>query len=161
MNVGRLVGRLGPQHLLTLARHVAGGSEFLITANERLTRRQLFARIDALAAGLQALGARKGDRIATLLPACPEAVYALFVPWVLGSVEVSLDPRLGEAALRRILADCAVKIVLTTRSWRSRAGRRRSRPGRGCAPTCPACVSSSPLAPAATSTAPPFRSKVL
>jgi fatty-acyl-CoA synthase len=119
MLVRRLTGRLGPQHLLSLLRTIGGG-EFLVSQGARLTRSQLFARVDSLAAGLQALGVRKGDRIATLLPACPEAVYALFLPWVLGTVEVPLDPALGEEALCRILAACNVKVVLTTRAWQGR-----------------------------------------
>lgn len=120
MVVGRLVGWLGPQHLLGLARRVAGNSEFLITPDERLTRRQLFARADALAAGLQLLGAHKGERIAALLPPCAEAAYALLLPWLLGTVEVLLDPALPDEALRHALAQSGARFVLTTRDWRGR-----------------------------------------
>jgi len=132
MVVGRLVGRLGPQHLLSLARHLAGNREFLVTPHERLTQRQFFARVDALAAGLQLLGAHKGDRIAALLPPCAEAAYALFLPWVLGTVEVPLDPAMPEEALRHALADNGAKFVLTTRDWQGRdlaATVARLRPG--------------------------------
>ncbi len=118
MFVHRLVGRLGPQYLLRVARHIGG--EFLVSGGTRLTRRQLLDRVDSLAAGLQALGVHKGDRVATLLPACAEAVYALLLPWALGTVEVPLDPGLGDDALCRILAASGAKIVLTTRSWQGR-----------------------------------------
>jgi len=120
MVVGRLVGRLGPQHLLGLARHMAGNHEFLVTPGERLTQRQFFARVDALAAGLQLLGAHKGDSIAALLPPCAEAAYALFLPWVLGTVEVPLDPAMPEEGLHQALAETRTKFVLTTRDWQGR-----------------------------------------
>ncbi len=113
----RLLGRVGPQTLITLAHRLAPNREFLIYQGQRLTRRAVFARVAALAAGLQALGIGKGDRVATLLPACPEAIYALFLPWMLGSVEVPLNPLYREHELRHILADCGARAVLTTASW--------------------------------------------
>jgi fatty-acyl-CoA synthase/long-chain acyl-CoA synthetase len=105
------------QHLIALARRLNPDGEFVVSSEQRLTRRQVFARVEALAAGLQALGVQKGDRVVTLLPPCPEAVYALFLPWALGSVEVPLNPLLREHELRHILADCAARVVITTQSW--------------------------------------------
>jgi acyl-CoA synthetase (AMP-forming)/AMP-acid ligase II len=118
----KLVGWLNPQRLVELAfahkfTRVWPDREFLLFQEQRLTRRQVFARVRALAAGLQALGIVKGDRVATLLPGCPPAVYAAFLPQVLGSVHVPLNPLLGEHELHHILADCGAKVILTTRSW--------------------------------------------
>ena len=92
-------------------------SEFIIFQGQRLTRRQVFTRVEQLAAGLQALGVKKGDRVATLLPACPEAVYTIFLPSVIGTVIVPLNPFLGEHELRHILAECGARVVITTRNW--------------------------------------------
>ncbi len=117
MIVRALLGRLGPQQLISLARRTAPDREFLVCDGRRLTRREFFAQVEALAAGLAALGIGKGDCVATLLPACPEAVLALFLPWVLGTVEVPLNPLLREYELRHILADCSARAVITTRSW--------------------------------------------
>ncbi|MDI7274406.1 MAG: class I adenylate-forming enzyme family protein [Anaerolineae bacterium] len=117
MIVRALLGRLGPQHLIPLARRLGADSEFVVCEGRRLTRRQLFGQVEALAAGLASLGITSGHRVATLLPACPEAVYALFLPWVLGNVEVPLNPLLREHELRHILADCGARAVITTRSW--------------------------------------------
>lgn len=117
MVVQRLLGWLGPQRLITLAHRLRPDSEFIIFYRQRLTRRQVFACVDRLAAGLQSLGVQKGDRVVTLLPACPEAVYTLFLPWVLGNVEVPLNPLLREHELRHILADCGARVVITTQSW--------------------------------------------
>ncbi len=115
MFIHHFAGRLGPQYLLRMARYIGG--EYLVSGDARYTRRQLLDRVDSLAAGLQALGVRKGDRVATLLPACPEALYAFLLPWALGTVEMPLDPALNEDALCRILAAGGAKVVLTTRNW--------------------------------------------
>lgn len=117
MFVGKLMGWLKPQRLVGLAFCVRPNSEFIIYEEQRLTRRQVFARVEALAAGLQALGVQKGDRVATLLPACPEAVYTAFLPSVMGNVNVPLNPLLGEHELSHILADCGAKVVIATQNW--------------------------------------------
>jgi fatty-acyl-CoA synthase len=108
---------LDPRRVLDLAFRARSASEYLIFQGERITRRQAYADVRALAAGLQSLGVQKGDRVATLLPACPEAVYSMFVPSITGSIHVPLNPLLGEYELRYILADCGAKVVITGRRW--------------------------------------------
>ena len=117
MSVPRLLGWLNPQRLVHLAIRIRPDSEFVIFQDQRLTRRQVFARVEQLAAGLQALGIQPGDRVATLLPACPEAVYTILLRSVLGTVNVPLNPLLAERELRHILADCGARVVITTRNW--------------------------------------------
>ena len=117
MVVEKLIRWLKPQRLVHTAFRLRPASEFIIFQGQRLTRRQVFSRVEQLAAGLQALGVKKGDRVATLLPACPEAVYSIFLPSVLGAVIVPLNPFLGEHELRHILADCGARVVITTRNW--------------------------------------------
>jgi acyl-CoA synthetase (AMP-forming)/AMP-acid ligase II len=117
MAVEKLIRWLKPRRFIPLAFRIRPASEFIIFQGQRLTRGQVFARIERLAAGLQGLGVQKGDRIATLLPACPEAVYSIFLPSMLGAVIVPLNPFLGEHELRHILADCGARAVITTRGW--------------------------------------------
>ena len=117
MALRSVLSRLNPRLLISLAYRVRPASEFIIFGEQRLTRGQVFANIQALAAGLQVLGVQKGDRVATLLPGCPEAVYPLFLPPILGTIHVPLNPLLGEYELRYILADCGAKAVITTRQW--------------------------------------------
>ena len=66
---------IDPQRLLKMAFSLRPESELLVFKGQRLTRRQVFANLLALSGGLQSLGIRKGDRVAMLLPACPEAIY--------------------------------------------------------------------------------------
>lgn len=114
MNAHRLLGRLPPHTLVALSFHLRRDSEYLVFQDQRLTRRQVWTAVRDLAAGLQTLGVQKGERIAVLLPPCPQAVYPIFLPALLGSVNVPLNPLLRPDELRRILADCAAGIVLTT-----------------------------------------------
>jgi acyl-CoA synthetase (AMP-forming)/AMP-acid ligase II len=117
MVIPRLLRWINPQRLLALARLLGPDTEYLVFPDRRLTRRQVFDQVERLAAGFQALGLEKGDRIVALLPACPESVYSLFVPWMMGNVEVPVNPLLREHELRHILVDCEVNAILTTRSW--------------------------------------------
>ncbi len=106
-----------PTRLVQLAFTLRPRREFLIARGQHLTRGAVWAAIRALAAGLQALGVTKGDRVATLLPARPEAVYTLFLPGLIGNVNVPLNPLLREPELRAILADCEATVIITTARW--------------------------------------------
>jgi fatty-acyl-CoA synthase len=108
---------LGTQRWLALVRHFRGNAEFLVAGEQRLTCRQIFDRVERLAASLRSLGIRKGDRLATLFPTSPEAVYALFLPWALGTWEVPLNPLLREHELEHILRDSGVKAIISPQRW--------------------------------------------
>ncbi len=69
---------------------------------------------EALAAALAHLGVEAGDRVALVLPACPEFVVSLFAVAKLGAIVVPLNPRLTTPELQYMLrhseAVCAVTI---------------------------------------------------
>ncbi|MBI5651087.1 MAG: acyl--CoA ligase [Chloroflexi bacterium] len=104
-------------HLIPWAFRVWRNREYIIYRDQRLTRAQVWDNLNALSAGLQALGARKGDRIATLLPARPEAIYSIFLPNRIRTVNVPLNPFWRESELRHVLADAGAKIVITQKEW--------------------------------------------
>ena len=79
---------------------------------QALTYRDLRDDTDHLAAGLAALGVRKGDRVSVLLPNCPQAVLAIFAVLRLGAVVVPHDPSSTETELRAQLADCGSEVVV-------------------------------------------------
>jgi len=117
VSIGALLGWVHPARLVILAFRLRPNSEFLVFRGQRLSRRQVLDTLRSLAAGLQALGVRPGERVATLLPVCPEAVYPIFLPPLLGNVHVPLNPLLREPELRHILADCEASVVITGQSW--------------------------------------------
>ncbi len=113
MFIPHLLGKLNPQKLLKTAFSLHPASELIIFEAQRLTRRQVFENILALAGGLQSLGVHMGERVVSLLPACPESVYTLFLPETLGTVHVPLNPMFSERELVHILKDCGAAVVVT------------------------------------------------
>jgi acyl-CoA synthetase (AMP-forming)/AMP-acid ligase II len=117
MIISKLLGRIGSQPLLSLAFRLLPESEYIIYNGQRLTRRQVWRSIQCLGGGLQELGVKPGERVVTLLPSCPEAVYTMFLPQTIGTINTPLNPLLGEHELRHILADCGASVVITTERW--------------------------------------------
>jgi fatty-acyl-CoA synthase len=87
---------------------------YLRFGDGRWTYGQVDSDAEALAAALANLGLAPGDRLALVLPPCPEFVVALFAAAKLGATIVPLNPRLTSAelqyALRHSGAACAVTI---------------------------------------------------
>ena len=77
-----------------------------------LTYRELRVAVDRFAGGLTGLGVRKGDRVAIVLPNCPQNVIALFAALRLGAVAVGHNPLYTADELRHQLADCGATVVV-------------------------------------------------
>jgi long-chain acyl-CoA synthetase len=76
------------------------------------TYRELKDQVDRFAGVLRDLGVRKGDRVALVLPNCPQNVIAFFATLRLGAVVVEHNPLYTEHELRHQLADCGAKVVV-------------------------------------------------
>jgi long-chain acyl-CoA synthetase len=74
--------------------------------------RELKDQVDRFAGALRALDVRKGDRVALVLPNCPQNVVAFFAALRVGAVVVEHNPLYTEAELRHQLADCGAKVVI-------------------------------------------------
>ena len=77
-----------------------------------LTYRELQEAVDRFAGALRGLGVGKGDRVAVVLPNCPQNVIAFFAALRLGAVVVQHNPLYTQAELRHQLADCGAKVVV-------------------------------------------------
>ena len=90
------------------------GRPYLRYGDDVLTFADVESQSEALAASLSGLGLQAGDRLALVLPPCPEFVVAMFASAKLGVVIVPLNPDLpaGEMqyALRHSEAACVVTI---------------------------------------------------
>ncbi|MEX2047759.1 MAG: AMP-binding protein, partial [Chloroflexota bacterium] len=62
------------------------------------------------AAGFQRLGVRKGDRVALVLPNCPQFVYSFYGALQAGAVVVPTNPLYTVPELRRQLADSGASV---------------------------------------------------
>ncbi len=79
---------------------------------ETLTFRQLWENAQRIAAGLKALGLRKGDRFALLIQNHPEFVELMVASAILGTVIVPIDPRTRGAKLAYMLRDSDARGVV-------------------------------------------------
>jgi long-chain acyl-CoA synthetase len=77
-----------PEHTATIFGAMVGSR--LMDAT--LTYGQLDDLVDRFAAGLQQLGVKKGDRVAIMLPNCPQFVIAAYATWRIGGVVVCCNP---------------------------------------------------------------------
>jgi long-chain acyl-CoA synthetase len=78
---------------------------------------------DAFAVALAALGVRRGDRVALLLPNCPQFFIAEFAVWKLGAIVVPLNPTYTEPELEPALLEHGVETVITLTRFYERVKR--------------------------------------
>jgi long-chain acyl-CoA synthetase len=81
-------------------------------AGNRLTYSELRRDVDRLAGGLAGLGVTPGDRVALVLPNCPQHVIAFFAVLRLGATVVQCNPLATEDELRGQLTDCTPAVVV-------------------------------------------------
>ena len=74
--------------------------------------RSLAELVELFGGSLAEVGIRRGDRIALILPNCPQFIIAFFAALRLGAVVVPLDPELGADALRERLLDCTPRLTV-------------------------------------------------
>jgi long-chain acyl-CoA synthetase len=77
-----------------------------------MSYRQLASESDAFAAALVAAGVHPGDRVALLLPNCPQFMVAEFGIWKAGGIVVALNPTYSERELEVALDGTRTTIVV-------------------------------------------------
>jgi long-chain acyl-CoA synthetase len=78
-----------------------------------LTYGELERLSDACAAAFASLGIARGDRVALLLPNCPQFVIAQFGAWKIGAIVTPLNPIYTEHELRGPLREHGVETIVT------------------------------------------------
>ncbi|MGE7020925.1 long-chain-fatty-acid--CoA ligase [Solibacillus cecembensis] len=99
--------------------------QFLIQANnevpsnvavhfmgKELTFKELYESSLKFANYLRSLGVEKGDRVAVMLPNCPQAVIAYYGILFTGGIVVQTNPLYTERELQYQMADAGVKVIL-------------------------------------------------
>jgi long-chain acyl-CoA synthetase len=74
--------------------------------------RQLGAQINRAAGGLRDLGVRPGDRVALVLPNCPQHIVAFYAVLRLGAIVVEHNPLYTERELRHQFEDHRARIAI-------------------------------------------------
>ena len=90
-----------------------------------ITYRDLHDRILRAAEGLRRLGVEPGDRVALLLPNCPQHVVAFYAILRLGAVVVEHNPLYTDRELRHLFEDHEAKVAI---AWDTLVDRLASMP---------------------------------
>lgn len=95
-----------------------GGRAALVYANERgerrvLTYAQLLHEVKRVAAGLRAMGLRKGDRLTLYMPTCPEAIATMLAAVRIGAIHVVVFAGFGARALSDRIVASGSRLVVT------------------------------------------------
>ena len=88
---------------------------FLLFKGTEISYADIVKLYGIFGAALAANGVKKGDRIAILLPNCPQGFIASFGAWKAGAIPVPLNPMYTEHELEHSVKECGaeVAIVLT------------------------------------------------
>jgi long-chain acyl-CoA synthetase len=91
----------------------AGTRPALEFFGRRTSYAELGEQVDRAAEGLRLLGVRAGDRVALILPNCPQHVVAFYAVLRLGAVVVEHNPLYTSRELRHQFEDHQARVVIT------------------------------------------------
>ncbi|UCG19831.1 MAG: long-chain fatty acid--CoA ligase [Deltaproteobacteria bacterium] len=87
-----------------------------VTATEfvgaRLTYQQLADHVSRFAASLSGLGVQPGDRVAIMLPNCPQTIISYYAVLTIGGVAVMTNPMYVEREMIHQFNDAGVKVLV-------------------------------------------------
>jgi long-chain acyl-CoA synthetase len=111
-----------PGHSVTIF-GAAVGSRVL---DAKLTYRQLDDLVNRFAAGLQGMGVKKGDRVAVMLPNCPQFIIAAYATWRVGGVVVCCNPLYVAREVEHLVNDSEAETFIVMSSFYDRVKRVRA-----------------------------------
>jgi len=86
----------------------------------KITYRELNDFVDRFAVGLQNLGVGKGDRVAIMLPNCPQFTIAAYATWRIGAVVVCCNPIYVAREVEHLLKDSGAETMVVMSSLYAR-----------------------------------------
>ena len=78
----------------------------------KITYRDLLGEVERCSAALSGIGIGKGDRVALIMPNCPQYVIAYYATARLGAVVVGNNPLYTKREMEHQLRDCGAKVVI-------------------------------------------------
>jgi fatty-acyl-CoA synthase len=96
-------------------------ADAVVFRDERLTYAELRARADDLARALLAVGVRKGDRVAILLPNRPEWLVAAFAIGKVGAITVGISTFSAPPEIAWTIEHCRPSAIITMETFRGRS----------------------------------------
>ena len=89
----------------------------VVFEEHRLTYREFNQQINRAANAMQALGIKKGDKVATILPNCLELLEIYWAVGKIGAVVVPMSTLLLDSALTSLLNDSDARMVITNNTF--------------------------------------------
>ena len=114
-----------PDHTATIFGAMVGSR--LLDAG--LTYRQLDEAVNRFAAGLQHKGVKKGDRVAIMLPNCPQFVIAAYGTWRIGGIVVCCNPLYVAREVEHLVNDSGTETFVVMSSLYERVKSIRAETG--------------------------------
>ena len=90
----------------------APAAVWAVPGGKTLTYAQLLAETEKFSAALTQLGVKQGDRVALILPNCPQYVIAYYATVRIGAVIVGNNPLYTARELSHQLNDCGAEVVV-------------------------------------------------
>ncbi|MDF0725426.1 long-chain fatty acid--CoA ligase [Cytobacillus sp. S13-E01] len=87
-------------------------NEAIIFYHKRMTYAEVTGLSQAFTSALQANGVQKGDRVAVMLPNCPQYVISYFGTLMAGGIITQVNPMLVERELQYILEDSGAETIV-------------------------------------------------
>jgi long-chain acyl-CoA synthetase len=106
-----------------------GDKPALLFKGATVSYARLEAESDAFGAALAAMGLRKGDRVALLLPNCPQFLIAEFGVWKAGGIVVALNPTYSEREIQQALDSTRASVVVVLTPFYERVKHVQGRTG--------------------------------
>src|SRR3989475_7632373 len=107
--------------LLDEAARARPDADAVIVRDQRVAYGALRARADELARALLAVGVRKGDRVAVLLPNRPEWLVAAFAIGKLGAITVGVSTFSAPREIAWTIEHCRPAVIITMEAFRGRS----------------------------------------
>ncbi len=85
----------------------------ILFRDQAITYGELARRVQCAARGMMARGIGKGDRVAILLPNCPEFTVAYYAATAIGAIAVPANPLLKAPELVHIWGDAGARMAIT------------------------------------------------
>jgi len=106
-----------------------GGRTALLFKGSSISYQRIESESDAFAVGLWDLGVRQGDRVALLLPNCPQFIVAEFGAWKTGAIVVAVNPTYSEREIEHTLESTRAETVVVLTPFYERVKRVQGRTG--------------------------------
>ncbi len=94
-----------------------------------MTYRQLDDAVNRFAAGLQKMGIEKGDRVAIMLPNCPQFIIAAYATWRIGGIVVCCNPLYVPREVEHLVNDSGAETIVVMSSLYGRVKSIRAETG--------------------------------